>query len=493
MALRKSARSRSGAVRLAVATTALTALGVGASLPLQAQDLYPIGAESGDSRLSDEPTKFLSEGDIPERPNLLLEFGDDFLGEGNLSRGFELPTGAVWQPSLWVFGTLRSAVQTIDQGEDQERLSEWANRFDFFTNLQLTGTEKIVLGLRPIDNNRPGEFSGYQFEPDDDDGWQDEFGFNVRTLFAEGDLGSLFPNADPEGQTWLDFGFTAGRQPLIFQDGILMNDTQDAIGLVRNNIRLPGVSSLRVSGLYSWGDVSRTSAGVASSEVDSGASVFGLFTSWDLPWSTVNVDGAYVMSSNNEDNGDGIYGGISAAQRIGRYSTTFRVNGSAALDGTTELVTNGALMSAEFSWTPHGSDDTAYINPFLTVGTFTQAAREPIDGGGPLAPLGILFASPNIGSFGSELNNRANDVTGFAVGYQAFWNDHRTNLAVEVAGRRTLDWYDDEFGSEDQIGIGFQAQQKVHQQALVQLEGFIAAQEDSGETSGARLEFLYQF
>lgn len=493
MALGKFARSRSGGFRLAVATSAFALLGASTSLPLQAQDVYPIGAESGDSRLSDEPTKFFTTGDIPERPNLLLEFGDDFLGEGNLSRGFELPTGAVWQPSLWVFGTLRSAVQTIDPGEDRARVSEWANRFDFFTNLQLTGTEKIVLGIRPLDSNRPGEFSGYQFEPSDDDGWQDELGFNVRTLFAEGDIGSLFPSADPEGQTWLDFGFTVGRQPLIFQDGILLNDTQDAVGLVRNNIRLPGVSSLRVSGLYSWADVSRTSPGVSSSEIDSGANLFGLFTSWDLPWSTINVDGAYVVGSDNNDNSDGVYGGISAAQRIGRYSTTFRVNGSAALDNSSELVTNGALMSAEISWTPHGSDDTAYINPFLSIGSFTQAAREPIDGGGPLAALGILFASPNIGGFGSELINRANDVTGFAVGYQAFWNDHRTNLALELAGRHSLGWYDEEFDSVDQLGIGFQAQQKVHQQALIQLEGFVAAQENSDKTTGARLEFLYQF
>ena len=34
----------------------------------------------------------------------LVIFGDPFLAPGNLSAGFELPTGAVWQPSLWVFG-----------------------------------------------------------------------------------------------------------------------------------------------------------------------------------------------------------------------------------------------------------------------------------------------------------------------------------------------------------------------------------------------------
>lgn len=450
--------------------------------------IYPLGDTVDNSRLSDEPTKFFTQGDIPERPALLLELGDAFLGEGNLSSGFELPTGAVWQPSLWVFGTLRSALQTIDTG-DADRITEWANRFDFFANLQLTGTEKIVLGIRPLDKNRPGQFSGYTFEPDDDDGFDNELNANIRTFFAEGDFGSLFPDLDPVGTSILDFGFTVGRQPLIFQDGILLNDTVDAVGLVRNNIRLPGVSNLRISGIWGWNELQRTSAGVAA-RPGNDAQLFGLFTAWDLPASTVNIDGIYVLDDG--DDGDAIYGGISSAQRMGSYNTTFRVNGSLSLEEETDLVTDGLLFSTEFSWTPHRSDDTVYINPFATIGTFTQAGREPIDGGGPLAPLGILFASPNIGSFGSEINNRANDVAGIALGYQAFWDDRWRNLALEIAARKDLG-LDDSDGGFDQLAFGFQLQQKILQQALIQFEGFVALQEDQDEAYGARTEFLYQF
>ena len=88
-----------------------------------------------------------------------------------------MPTGAVWAPALWVFGTLRSSLQTIDTGiGDSERVTDWANRFDFFANLQLTATEKIVLGIRPLDKNRGGQFSGYRFEGEangDDEGFLD--------------------------------------------------------------------------------------------------------------------------------------------------------------------------------------------------------------------------------------------------------------------------------------------------------------------------------
>ena len=464
--------------------------------------------ETSASTLNEEPTKFFTIGDIPERPAMLIEWGENFLGEGNLQQGFELPTGAVWAPALWVFGTLRSAFQSVDTGiGDSERVTDWANRFDFFANLQLTATEKFVLGIRPLDKNRGGQFSGYRFEGqvgDEDEGFLDFTNANIRTLFGEGDFGSLLPNLDKQGTTWLDFGYTVGRQPLIFQDGILLNDTQDAVGIVRNNVRLPGVSNLRSSLLYSWDSVSRGANLINNEGEDEGdLDQFGFFNSWDTEFKTFNADFIYTLDSDNdsdEEDGDSIHAGFSIAERIGRYSLTWRANGSYALEEESDLVTNGVLLSTEFSWTPHRSDDTVWINPFVTIGNFTQAGRENVDGGGPLAPIGILFASPNLGAFGSELDNKANDNAGAAIGYQAFWNDHRTNLGLEIAGFKDIG-LEDEFqqGFEWQVGVGFQAQQKVTEQSLVQLEGFYALQEGEGDIEvdddayGGRLEFLYQF
>jgi len=449
------------------------------------------------SRLSDDPKPFKTVGDIPERPPLLIEAGDPFLGSGELGEGFELPTGAVWQPRLWVFGTMRSAVQSTDTG-DPDRISEWSNRFDAFANLQLTGTEKLLLGIRPLDQNQPDKFSGYVFEPSEQDGYRQDFNYDVRTLFFEGDVGSLFPAADPEGQTWLDFGFTVGRQPLIYQDGILISDTVDAIGVVRNNIRLPGVSNLRVAGAYGWNgfnELTRSAGGIPVVD-DENLQMAGIFTEWDTEITTLNVDGIYVWDTDRSEGGDGLYGGISAAQRIGHYNTTFRVNGSLATNEESTLVQDGVLLSSELSWTPHYTNDTLYFNPFVAFGEFIQAARELIDGGGPLAPLGILFASPNIGQYGSELSNRANDVAGFALGYQAFWDNNRRNLAVELAFRDDMglsSGQTDELDGFRQVGIGAQFQQKIGERVLLQLEAYGVLQEDRDEAYGGRFEILYQF
>lgn len=489
-------------------TTGLTLVMLSTCNAAQADEPF-LGESRGSTAINDKPTKFFTTGDIPERPALLIEWGENFLGEGNLQQGFTLPTGAVWAPALWVFGTLRSAFQTIDTGiGDNERITDWTNRFDLFANLQLTATEKFVLGIRPLDKNRPGEFSGYRFEGEaggEDEGFLDFTNANIRTLFGEGDFGSLFPNFDKLGTTWLDFGYTVGRQPLIFQDGILLNDTQDAVGIVRNNIRLPGVSNWRSSFSYSWDSVNRGATGISNTIEDEGdLQQFGFFNSFDLEFKTINADFIYTLDSDDDsegdEDGDSIHAGISIAERIGRFNLTWRANGSYAVQEESDLVTNGALLSTEFSWTPHKSDDTVWINPFVSIGNFTQAGRENIDGGGPLAALGILYASPNIGAFGSELDNKANDNAGAAIGYQAFWNDHKTNLGLEIAGFKDIGLEDElQQGFEWQVGVGFQAQHQVTQQSLVQLEGFYVLQEGEGDIEvdddayGGRLEFLYQF
>jgi len=450
--------------------------------PAWSDGIYPLGETSDVSRLSDEPIPFQTpdNSDLPKRPGLIWEFGDPFLDTGKLDSGFEIPTGAVWQPRLWLFATLRSAVQTYDDGV-APRASEWVSRLDLFANLQLTGTEKMVFGIRPFDTNRPDRFSGYTFEPTADDGFNDNTNANIRTLFFEGDLGSLFPILDRQGSTPLDFGFSVGRQPLLFQDGIMINDTVDAVGLVRNNVRLPGVSNLRSSLVYGWDELGRSNA-----QLNDEANMFGFFNSADLKNSSVNLDMVYVYDSRDLGQ-DSFNIGLSSTQRIGHLNTTFRVNSSIAEGRDTLAAADGTLLSAEISLTPYGSDDVFYVNPFIAIDNYTQVGREPVVGG-PLGTLGILFASPSIGNFAAELNPFANEVAGVAIGYQAFWDNHKRNLILEAAGRKNTTGV-----GNDDLAVGFQFQQRLAQRIQLQLDGHYAFQENRDNGYGARTEILIQF
>ena len=344
--------------------------------------------------------------------------------------------------------------------------------------MQLTGTEKFIVGIRPLDRNEPSKFSRVAFNDNRGSG-QSEFNLNIRTMFFEGDLGSLFPGLDPEGIKPIDYGFSVGRQLLQFQEGIMLNDEVDSIGIVRNNIHLPGIPSLRTSVVWGWNDLGRSDAGR-----DNTTNMFGLFNSADMQDLSWNLDMVYV--SDSVDGGDSYHLGLSSIQRIGHYNTAFRVNASSAETASAKAGT-GVLYSAEVSLTPQKSDDVAYLNTFVADGNFTQVGREPVVGG-PLGALGILFASPSLGNFGSELISFANDVAGFALGYQAFWNHHRTSLTLETAGRKDLSG--DRF---DDIAFGFEFRQRLAQRIQLQVDSHYTVQEKRGNGYGLRTEILYQF
>jgi hypothetical protein len=213
--------------------------------------------------------------------------------------------------------------------------------------------------------------------------------------------------------------------------------------------------------------------------------MYGLFVAADTHVSTFNYDFIYVDDSNR---GDGLYFGASAIQRMpmmGGISTAFRINTSYALEDEIpgNVVGTGTLITSEVSKTVKGSDDIVYFNSFLGLGNFTQAGREAIVGG-PLANTGILYASPNLSTYGSELDPFTSDsVIGGAIGYQAFWDDKRRNLILEIAGRHDLSG--DGF---DSLGLGAQLQQAVGRHVQLTFESFYAFNEDRDNGSGARAE-----
>jgi hypothetical protein len=129
-----------------------------------------------------------------------------------------------------------------------------------------------------------------------------------------------------------------------------------------------------------------------------------------------------------------------------------------------------------------------YINPFWGIDRYSQAGREPIVGG-PLAALGISFASPSLGNYLSELNSFAGPIVGVAMGYQAFWNNHRRNLVIELAGTQSTE-------SEDQLdsaALTLQFQMAIGKHVQLQLDGFVSYLEARDNGSGARIELLVQF
>ena len=93
-----------------------------------------------------------------------------------------------------------------------------------------------------------------------------------------------------------------------------------------------------------------------------------------------------------------------------------------------------------------------------------------------------------MGNFGSELISFTDDVAGFATGYQAFWNNTRTSLTLELAARK--DTSDEGF---DDVGFGFEFRQRLAQRIQLQVDSHYAILEKRGDGVGLRTELLYQF
>lgn len=429
--------------------------------------------EPGASRIADHYVPLQLDG-FPRRPKPLLELGPPFLGTGRIGRGFTLPGGAVWTPSFLMFGTLRSGVGVLDDGSGRQ--SQWANRLDLFANLAFTGTERVVFGLRPTHQGHrlgPGQpfgalrFTGYASPAPGAGGLSNQLNFDWNTLthfFFEGDLGELFPNLDAADGRGLDVGLSVGRQPVRFQEGLLIDDFVDAVGVTRNNLRAGGAVNLRFTGLYGWGGVNRHFPLPASPEpgyaplndVDAGARLVGGFTEIDWRSATASFDVLYVRGGSlgqalGGPVGDGLYAGAGVVGRPGsgafntsvRFVASVPLGGASAAEvppgpGVVDPAGRGALVFSELSWTPHRGKDFFYATGFYARGAYRPAALDVLVPG-PLARAGILFAGSGLGDVpgvgAGALSPAARDAAGGAFGHQKFLAGTRQQVLFEGAAR----------------------------------------------------------
>lgn len=435
------------------------------------------------SALSEKPAPLQLEG-FPDRPKPIIEIGQNpFLGRGPIAPGITLPTGAVWQPVFLVFGTARTALQTFDNGTGQ--ITEWANRLDLYGNLYLTPTERLLIGFRPLD--RDGlDYSGYRFDPRQ--GLKNDLNAYITTLFFQGDFGELFPNLDPNDTKGLDLSFAIGRQPLSFQDGIMINeDVIDAFGLTKTSNFFLGASSWRTTGIFAWNELNRN-----NNVRESSAKLFGLFNTADYAADTIDLDFAYV-NAEADTGGDGFYVGVGDTRRFGLINSTTRINASFALDQETSAVSNGVLLFQQLSTTLPDSKDIVYLDAFWGIADYSSAARGP-DRGGPLGQTGILFAAQGLGAYGAPLGNRANDAVGAAIGYQKFLGGADKQLTFELGGR--VGTRDPKFFASNQpdtIAGAIRYQMKLNQHLVLIFDTFIGFPEDRATAYGFRSEILVKF
>ncbi|MGE9290265.1 MAG: hypothetical protein ACQKBT_04690 [Puniceicoccales bacterium] len=415
--------------------------------------------------------------DLPERPGLLLSFGDPFFGPGPINKGFEIPTGAVWNPQFFIFGTYSTAVQTFDDGNVQT--TEWVNAIDLFANLNLTPTERLLVGFTPLDKD--GNFTGYQWDPEEKG--LDALNGNIETLFFEGHLTSLFPGLLDSSVDW-NVDFSVGRQPLFYQDGILLNDNIDSIGITRTSLFWLGSSATTITGLFGWDNIDR---GTGVNTEEQGASLFGLFTQWNYDDLQVQFDVTYVDGGSGNE-GDGTNISLGANTRLwGWLNTTSSINQSIADGEETEGNGTGTLLFTQFSTQPSYTVDNLYLSAFLGIDEYTSAARGA-NSGGPLGQAGILFAATGLGTFGPALNSTGQKTAGGALGYQHFIGDINQQIIGEIGAVTSL-----QGDSDTAVATGAEYVLGFWQHFILTLGASVTFQEDTQTGYGLRSVVTYSY
>lgn len=376
--------------------------------------------------------------------------------------------------SRTVWGSARSGLEgrTRNNGD----VGEWANRLDLFAQARLSPTERLVIGVRPLDKN--GVFSGYDF---DDSESIDGFNLDVRTLFFEGDFGEIFPKLDPKDKLALDFGFGIGRQSVNFQEGILINDVIDAFTVTRNSVRFGGLSNFRATALVAWNEIE---PGGQGEDPDSG--MIGVLTAADLESNYLEVD-LLTTFSDNPTVGDGLFAGVGSTQRIGGMASTFRANASLALDDNSTAIDDGLLLTSVLSWVPHHTYDNLYVGSFLGIDNFTSASRAPA-APGPLANIGILFAATGLGTVGAPISPGGADVIGGSVGYQQLLNGGRSQIIYEAGLRLATDDRDD-----NTVAVGARYRKAIGQRMVLTLDAFAGNDSIDDAFIGGRVEISWSF
>ena len=434
-------------------------------------------ASESSSRYSDKVLGLKGIEDLPERPTPLFELWQGYVEGGPYDFEFVLPTGMVVSPGLVLFGNLNNGLEITDDGVN-DTSSAWVTSLNLFLNLTLSGTERVLLGVSPL-TRESGATSQYTFEPTSS--WQNESNARLSTAFFEGELSEMFPKIDYEGRLPLDYEIAFGRQPVIAQGGILINDTMDSVALTRSTIPFPGTNFARIGGLVAWNNVQRS-----NNIDDSEGELYAIFSAVEVEHSTVELDMTYINSTDAIGDQFNIGASFIHAFIILEHAvdTTFRVAHSLAPDDQTASATNGTLLYLSQSWAPKRTDNIVYLNTFVGFEDYAPAARS---GGGPLGIAGLSFAGNGLA--GGAINNRANEAYGGALGYQMFFSPAlRRNLILEVGGK-----VEEAPGGTDRLSAAVRYSQAVGRQTFFEVGGFVVKQESINEAFGLRTKLSFIF
>jgi hypothetical protein len=388
---------------------------------------------------------------------------------------------------FYVYGDYRlAATYNNTKGDDAGIV---ANRLNLELDYWFTATERIHGSIGPFQDGN--DFMRVEFG-NGRTRFHDElntFDADTDTLFFEGDVGAMVGGATGRYAPF-DLPVTVGLIPLLFQNGIWMNDAivGAALTIPARNSPLMDWSNFDVTFFTGFDQLNSPAFGD-----DTSASVFGATT-------FIEAKGGYIEAGYAFLDDPSVAGssysniGLSYTRRyLNLVSNSLRVIVNAGQDGPeSDRTADGVLFLAENSFlTPWPYNVIPYVNLFAGFDRPESVARAGA-AGGVLFNTGILFESDNLTGY-PTLDATGNNTYGAAIGVDLLSPNFRDQLILETAALEVTDDPASRAAPGSQYGVGARYQVPISNCSLIRFDvmhGWLNGEDD---VSGARVEYRWKF
>jgi len=420
----------------------------------------------------------------------LLELGRELYKSGPLNPGFNLVGRKnLLFPYLYVYGDWRSAVAFNDNGANEQWTA--ATRLNLDIDVKLTATERVHVFMRPLDKN--GKFTRWDFAEQIEDELEVQLDGNPDAAFFEGDLGAILAGATDQDNK-LDLPFAVGLMPLLFQNGIWVEDafTGFAATIPARNNRWLGIANMDVTFFVGLDKV--TTRGVVNSGgdlSDDRAHIWGLTTFIEANQGYWEAGYGFTDSTGSLD--DQSYNNLALAftrRYGGRLSNSVRGiwNLGQDRDGAQQTADGWLLLVENSLVSPKPLTIVPYCNLFFGRDRPQSLARDA-GAGGVLKNTGILFETDGLTGY-PKMDDTAQDTFGGALGLEYLFNLDR-QIVVETAVVKDAGGDNNTRG--DQLGLGLRYQQPLTNAWILRGDVMTAFREKDDDLFGARFELRRKF
>lgn len=434
-------------------------------------------------------------------PRPLIEAGRELYTAGPFTEaGTFLGTLNPTYNQFYVYGDWRTALAFNDNGLVE--VGQVATRLNLDFDYRFTSTERIHWFIGPLDGQ--GEFTRCEFFGDDapnndpDRECDLQLDGNLDALFFEGDGGAIYSGLSGEYSS-LDVPFALGLMPLLFQNGIWIEDAFTGAAVTIPALNSPSLDISNMDFTFFAGIDKVTNPGIVDNDglvADHNVNIYAAAAFVEATqgyWEAgiAHLDGESGLDDQSFSN---VTLAFSKRYRAWLSNSTRIVysfgqnpdnNAQQTADGAILLIENSLITRKPSTWVP-------YINLFAGFDRPQSAARAG-GAGGILKNTGINFETDGLTGF-PKLDDTGQNTAGGALGMEYLFALNR-QLVVEAAFLQVIEG-ENEVGRAargDEYALGLRYQYPLNEAWIFRSDAMHGWRMEDENLAGLRFEIRRKF